>query len=50
MAKKAFNIFLSLNEVVGFERSEGWVLVDQDHLRDMTSSRTYKGPERRRAI
>ena len=50
MAKKAFNIFLSLNEVVGFERSDGWVRIDQDPVRDMASSRTYKGPERRRVI
>jgi len=47
MAKKAFDLFLNLGKIARFERSDGWVTVETEPLRDSTNQRTYKGPERR---
>jgi len=33
MAKKAFNVFLSLDKVAKFKRSDGWVVVSEGPLR-----------------
>ncbi len=41
MAKKAFNVFLSLGKVARFERSNGWIDVDKDPLRDLTKESDY---------
>ena len=50
MAVKAFNLFLAQDKIARFERSDGWVTVGVDSLRDMSSARCYKGPERRIAV
>lgn len=50
MAIKAFNLFLDQGKVARFERSEGWVTVGVDPLRNMAARRGYSGPERRVAI
>ena len=51
MAQKAFDLFLAQDRIVKFERSDGWVVVDQEPLRDMTRPRhAYKGTERRYAV
>ncbi len=47
MAKKAFNLFLAQNKILKFERSDGWVHVEIDSLRQPAPSRTYNGEERR---
>lgn len=47
MAHKAFNLFLAQNKIAKFERSDGWVIVGKDPLRNMTRSDCYDGPERR---
>ena len=47
MAKKAFYVFLKQNKVVEFERSDGWIAVDEVPRRDMASADSYNGPERR---
>lgn len=47
MPKKAFNIFLAQKKVVKFERSDGWVTVDEVPTRDLSAARRYDGPERR---
>ena len=47
MAKKAFYIFLAQNKVVKFERSDGWVAVDEVPSRNMSAADNYKGQERR---
>lgn len=47
MAVKAFNLFLAQGKIVKFERSEGWVTVGVDTLRDMSSRQQYNGTERR---
>jgi hypothetical protein len=47
MAKKAFYIFLTKNKVVEFERSDGWVDVDEVPARSMSGADSYIGPERR---
>lgn len=41
MAKKAFNVFLSLGKVARFERSNGWIDVDKGPLRDLTKESDY---------
>lgn len=50
MAVKAFNLFLTQGKIVKFERSDGWVTVGVDPLREMTQDRFYNGPERRIAV
>ena len=47
IAKKAFNVLLSNGKVVKFKRSDGWVLVGRDRLRDMHNDARYVGVERR---
>ena len=49
MAKKAFNVFLANGKVAKFKRSDGWVFVGKDRLRDMNSGTIYTGVERREA-
>ena len=41
MAKKAFNVFLSLNEVAKFKRSNGWIVVGEGPLRDLGKDSNY---------
>jgi len=50
MAIKAFNIFLAHGKIARFERSDGWVVVGRDPLRNMENPDTYGGLERRSAI
>ncbi len=47
MGKKAFNVFLSLDEVTKFKRIGGWVDVEKDTLRDLEKDSDYKFPDRR---
>jgi hypothetical protein len=39
MAKKAFNVFLSLDKVARFERSNGWIDVKKDSMRGTRTGR-----------
>ena len=41
MAKKAFNVFLSLDKVAKFERSNGWIDVEKDAMRDSNRESDY---------
>jgi hypothetical protein len=41
MAKKAFNVFLSLDKVARFERSNGWIDVEKDAMRDSNRESDY---------
>jgi len=41
MANKAFNIFLSLGRVAKFERSDGWIVVGKDQMRDLEKINDY---------
>jgi hypothetical protein len=41
MAKKAFNVFLSLDRVAKFKRAEGWIDVGKDPLRDLEKDNDY---------
>ena len=41
MAKKSFNIFLSLDRVVKFKRSSGWVVVGKDQMRTLGKNCDY---------
>jgi hypothetical protein len=34
-------------DVAGFQRSEGWVVVGRDHVRQRSRQNQYPGPERR---
>jgi hypothetical protein len=47
IAKKAFNVLLSNGKVIKFKRSDGWVLVGRDRLREMNNNARYDGVERR---
>jgi predicted ribosome-associated RNA-binding protein Tma20 len=49
MAKKAFNVFLSLDEVAKFKRSNGWIAVDEGSLRDLGKDSDYTFCAERRA-
>jgi len=49
MAKKAFNVFLSLDEVAKFKRSNGWISVDEGALRDLGKDNDYTFCAERRA-
>ena len=49
MAKNAFNIFLSLDRVAKFKRSEGWIVVGKDQLRDLEKIDDYPPFADRRA-
>jgi len=50
MAKKAFNVFLSLDRVAKFKRSDGWVVVGIDPLRDIAKNNNYPPFADRRTI
>jgi hypothetical protein len=41
MATKAFNVFLALDRVAKFKRSDGWVVVGKDPLRDLKKDNNY---------
>jgi hypothetical protein len=47
MAKKAFYVFLAQNKVAKFERSDGWVAVDEVPVRNRSGADSYNGSERR---
>jgi hypothetical protein len=47
MAKKALKVFLAHGEVARFKRSDGWVVVGKDQLRNPKNDRNYDGVERR---
>jgi hypothetical protein len=49
MAKKAFNVFLSLDRVVKFKRADGWIVVGKDQLRDLEKGNDYPPAADRRA-
>ena len=48
MPKKAFYIFLAQDKILEFERSDGWVRVDEIPARSRSSAINFKGPERRK--
>lgn len=50
MAKTALEIFLAHGGVTRFKRSDGWVVVGKDQLRDPKNEGTYAGVERREVI
>ncbi|MEJ2469712.1 MAG: hypothetical protein P8Y96_01145 [Desulfuromonadales bacterium] len=41
MARHAFNVFLSLDKVARFRRSDGWVDVSSEPLRDPETGSSY---------
>jgi len=41
MAKKSFNVFLSLDRVAKFKRSSGWVVVGKDQMRASGKNSNY---------
>jgi hypothetical protein len=47
MVKKALKVFLAHGEVARFKRSDGWVVVGKDQLRNPKNDRNYDGVERR---
>lgn len=47
MAKTALKIFLAHGGVARFKRSDGWVVVGKDPLRDPKNDGKYTGIERR---
>ena len=49
MAPRALDMFLARGEVSRFKRSDGWVVVGVDHLRDPKKSHAFDGAERRLA-
>lgn len=49
MAKQAFNVFLSLDKVLKFKRSDGWVVVGTDQMRDLDKVNDYPPVADRRA-
>ena len=49
MAKKSFNIFLSLGRVTKFKRSSGWVVVGKDQMRTSGENSDYPPFADRRA-
>ena len=50
MAKTALKIFLAHGGVARFKRSDGWVVVGRDRLRNPNNAGTYTGVERREAL
>ena len=51
MAKKAFNVFLSLDRVAKFKRTDGWTVVGEDQLRDLQKYNDYPSfADRRNAV
>jgi pyrimidine operon attenuation protein/uracil phosphoribosyltransferase len=49
MAPKALDMFLVRDDVSRFRRSDGWVVVGVDPLRDLSKRSAYNGVERRLA-
>ncbi len=49
MAKKSFNVFLSLDRVTKFKRSSGWVVVGKDQMRASGKNSDYPPFADRRA-
>ena len=43
LPKKALDLFLTQNKIAKFERSDGWAIVGEAPLRDMTRSLSYEG-------
>jgi hypothetical protein len=41
MANKSFNIFLSLGKVAKFKRSDGWIVVGKDKMRNLEKINDY---------
>ena len=41
MAKKSFNVFLSMGKVAKFKRSDGWIVVGKDKMRDLDKIDDY---------
>lgn len=50
MAKRSFNVFLSLDKVAKFKRSDGWIVVGKDPLRDLEKGNDYPLFAERRAF
>ena len=50
MSTKAFNVFLSLDKVVRFKRSDGWVVVGKDPVRDLAKANHYPTVAERRSF
>ena len=50
MATKAFNVFLSLDKVAKFKRSNGWIVVGEGTLRDLEKDGDYSLLAERRAF
>lgn len=48
MGKKSLNVFLSLNSVAKFKRTNGWVVVGKDQLRDLEKNCDYPHHAERR--
>jgi len=40
-ANKSFNIFLSLGKVAKFKRSDGWIVVGKDKMRNLEKINDY---------
>lgn len=50
MAKPALRVFLAHGGVSRFKRSDGWVVVGKDQLRDPNNVHAYHGVERREVV
>jgi len=50
MAKTALKVFLAHSGVTRFKRSDGWVVVGEDRLRDPRNDSSYDGVERREVV
>ena len=50
MAKPALRVFLAHGGVTRFKRSDGWVVVGKDQLRDPKNDHAYHGVERREVV
>jgi hypothetical protein len=48
--KDILNAFLENGKVTKFKRTDGWVVVGKDQLRDMSVKSNYYGSERREAL
>jgi hypothetical protein len=49
MIKKSLNLFLSLDSVAKFKRTNGWVVVGKDQLRGLKKNNDYPLYAERRA-
>jgi len=50
MVQKAFDLFLAQDKIIKFERTDGWVVVGNDPMRNMSKRTEYVGTERRVAF